>query len=111
VDDVGRGQELAVTWRPGGLDELDEGPGPGKSCPSWIRAGSSSRSSCSPSPNTATPGGSRPWSAVRADHPELAQAAIAVVRAHPDPYLRERLAYDLGESPLIPCKPHPTATP
>lgn len=48
--------------------------------------------------------------AVRADEPELAQAAIAVVRAHPDQYLRERLAYDLGESTLIPCKPHPTAT-
>ena len=48
--------------------------------------------------------------AVRADHSELAQAAIAVVRAHPDKYLRERLAYDLGESNLIPCKPHPTAT-
>ncbi len=40
-------------------------------------------------------------------HPELAQAAIAVVRAHPDPYLRERLAYDLGESPLIPVQAPP----
>lgn len=48
--------------------------------------------------------------AVRDDHPALAQAALAVVRAHPDAYLRERLAYDLGESRLIPCKPHPTAT-
>lgn len=47
--------------------------------------------------------------AVRADDPELAQAAIAVVRAHPDRYLRERLAHDLGESTVIPCKPHPTA--
>lgn len=48
--------------------------------------------------------------AVRAEEPALARAAIAMVRAHPDRYLRERLAYDLGESTLIPCKPAPTAT-
>lgn len=41
----------------------------------------------------------------RRHEPALAELAIAAGRAHADPYIRQRLAADLGESRLIPCLP------
>lgn len=43
--------------------------------------------------------------------PDLARSAIEIARSHPDPFIRDRLRADLGESPLLPCLPHPTETP
>lgn len=38
----------------------------------------------------------------------LGEQAIAIAREHPDEYVRQRVLCDLGESGLVPCKPHPT---
>ena len=45
---------------------------------------------------------------VRTSAPELFERALQAARAFSDEYVRSRLAYDLGDSTLIPCKPHPT---
>ncbi len=37
--------------------------------------------------------------------PELSSRAIAIARTHPDAYIRQRIASDLGESHLLPCLP------
>ena len=38
--------------------------------------------------------------------PVLSGQAIAIARTHPDAYIRQRIAIELGESRLIPCMPH-----
>jgi hypothetical protein len=38
--------------------------------------------------------------------PGLSARAIAIARTHPDAYIRQRIAIDLGESGRIPCMPH-----
>lgn len=41
--------------------------------------------------------------------PELAERAIAMARGDSDPYVRQRIAADLGESRLLPCLPSRSA--